>query len=269
MNESAEKRISNFYNTEGWKELNGITEDAIRFEDLREFSKEYVSKCRLRLLNFIPQNGEHFLDMASGPIQYKEYLKYSEGFSKRLCVDLSFDALKVAQNKIGSHGEFHHGSFFDLEFESNYFDCSISVHTIYHMDKDMQSIAVRKLIDVTKKDCPIIIVYSNPKSIINKFSNSFIVKFIRKIKTQIPDTTPSKTSLYFHAHDLNWWNQFKPYADVKIYPWRSFDSDYQKRLFPDNIIGKTMLKILFFLEDFFPKFFTKYLQYPMIVLIKN
>jgi ubiquinone/menaquinone biosynthesis C-methylase UbiE len=269
MNENAESRISKFYNTEGWIEVNGNTEDANRFEDLRNNSIEYVSKCRLRLLKHIPKSGNNFLDMASGPIQYKEYLKYSEGYDKRHCVDLSSDALNIAKNKIGGHGVFHHGSFFDIKFENNYFDCSISVHTIYHMDKDMQSIAVQKLIDITKKNCPIIIIYSNPKSIVNKFSNSLIVRLFRKLKRQITDTKPSKTILYFYAHDLSWWNQFKDYADVKIYPWRSFDSDYQKRLFPNNIIGKTMFKILYLLEDSFPKFFARYLQYPMIVLIKK
>jgi ubiquinone/menaquinone biosynthesis C-methylase UbiE len=269
MNENAESRISKFYNTEGWLEVNGNTEDAYRFEDLRYNSSEYVSKCRLRLLKHIPKKGNNFLDMASGPIQYKEYLKYSEGYDKRHCVDLSIDALNNAKTKIGTHGEFHHGSFFDIKFESNYFDCSISVHTIYHMDKEMQSIAVKKLIDITKEKCPIIIIYSNPNSIVNKFSNSFIANFIRRFSNTKNNQKENKTSLYFHAHDLKWWDQFKDYADIKIYPWRSFDSDYQKRLFPNNIFGKIMFKILFFLENTFPNYFARKLQYPMIVLIKK
>lgn len=269
MNENAESRISKFYNTEGWVEVDGNTEDANRFEDLRKYSSDYVSKCRLRLLKHIPKNGINFLDMASGPIQYKEYFKYSEGYVKRHCVDLSSDALNIAKNKIGTHGEFHHGSFFDIKFEHNYFDCSISVHTIYHMDKDMQSLAVRKLIDITKENCPIIIIYSNPNSIVNKFSNSFIANSIRKIKNKINEDKENKTSLYFYAHDLNWWKQFENSTDVKIYPWRSFDSDYQKRLFPNNIFGKIMFKTLFFLENSFPNYFARNLQYPMIVLTKK
>ena len=84
-----EESVSEFYNTEGWETEDGITEDARRWEDLREHAQEYVKKCRLRVCNHIPESGENILDMASGPIQYKEYLEYSRNFEKRYCVDLS------------------------------------------------------------------------------------------------------------------------------------------------------------------------------------
>ena len=50
---SAEKLLSKFYNNEGWEEKEGITEDAKRYEDLRKYAKQYVSKCRLKLLKYI------------------------------------------------------------------------------------------------------------------------------------------------------------------------------------------------------------------------
>ena len=58
--------LSKFYNNEGWEEVNGITEDAKRYEDLRECARIYISKCRLRLLNYIPLKGKNFLDIGSG-----------------------------------------------------------------------------------------------------------------------------------------------------------------------------------------------------------
>jgi hypothetical protein len=54
---SAEERVSKFYNTVGWETKENITEDAKRFEDLRDHAKEYVSKCRLRVLRHIPDHG--------------------------------------------------------------------------------------------------------------------------------------------------------------------------------------------------------------------
>jgi hypothetical protein len=56
---------------------------------------------------------------------------------------------------------------------------------------------------------------------------------------------------------------------VKILPWRSFGSDDQQSLIPDNRIGGMMLKLLFTLEEAFPRFFVKHFQYPMIVLVKK
>ena len=51
---------NNFYKS-GWDQKNGSTEDAKRWEDLRKYSRDYVSKCRLRIFKYIPKN--EFYDM--------------------------------------------------------------------------------------------------------------------------------------------------------------------------------------------------------------
>ena len=92
--------IYKFYNELGWKEKNKVFKDAELFEDLRDGSKSYVSKCRKKLLKYIPKKGNHILDFASGPIQYKEYLEYSKNFKLRHCVDFSKTAIREAKKKI-------------------------------------------------------------------------------------------------------------------------------------------------------------------------
>ncbi len=262
----AEKTVHDFFNTIGWENEEGITEDARRWEDLRKHSKIYVSKCRLRLLKFIPKVGENILDMASGPIQYKEYLEYSKNFDKRYCVDLSHKALADAKYKIGDHGKFFVGSFFDLEFKKNFFDCALSLHTIYHMNKNKQEEAVRKLIKITKKGAPIIIIYSNPNTLISKIL--FPLKVIRNIlrKLRLID---NKQALYFYAHNINWWQRFKDEAEITMTIWRSFESKHQKLLFPNNKLGEMMFRLLFKLEEKFPKFFLNNFHYPLIILKKK
>lgn len=250
-----------------------ITEDARRWEDLREHAKQYVSKCRLRVLRHIPDNGVNILDMASGPLQYKEYLEYSKNFKKRYCVDLSSGALEKAKNKIGDHGVFLHGSFFDIPMEENFFDCAVSLHTIYHIDKDKQEEAIRKLIYVTKPRQPIIIVYSNPNiAFIRLITLPF--RLLRKAKNILKKLTEKgdrneDMGLYFYAHSIEWWSRFSGVANVKIMPWRSFDSDTQKWLIPNNKIGRKMFDVLFNLEERFPEFAVKYFRYPMIILTKR
>ena len=269
MKNNAEVRVSKFYNEVGWETERDITEDARIFEDLREYAKEYVSRCRLRVLRYISDNGENILDLGSGPIQYKEYLEYSKNFKKRYCIDLVSKALDDAKKKIGDHGVFLCGSLFDIHLEKDFFDCAISLHVIYHIDKDKQEEAVRKLIDVTKPGKPVIIVYTNPKTLIGYLILPFRVLRRMKKFLRIAWREEEKPDLYFYAHPINWWNRFSDIADVKIMPWRSFASNHQKRLIPNNKLGKTMFDILFNMEDIFPNFFVKYFQYPMIILMKR
>lgn len=263
----AEQSVERFYSGTGWSTTGeGATQDAVLFEDLREAAAEYVSKCRLRTLRHIPASGEHMLDMASGPIQYEEYLEYSKGFKTRHCVDLSADALGQAEKKIGEHGRYYATSFFDADFDSDFFDCTISLHTVYHMDREQQESAVRKLVDVTKPSAPVIVIYSNPRAfpmVLVRPFKSFWRRTMRK-PAQAPES-----GLYFYAHSIGWWKRFDDIADVKVYPWRSFSTSVQRRLFPGNGIGRKMFKVLFWLEERFPRLAARFGQYPMIVLTKK
>jgi ubiquinone/menaquinone biosynthesis C-methylase UbiE len=268
MRNPAEDRVRNFYSTVGWEEQSGITEDSRRFEDLRDSAREYVSKSRLRVLRHIPAAGEKMLDMASGPVQYPEYVEYSRTFAKRYCVDLSMQALESAKKKIGDRGVFLCGSFMDLDLNSDIFDCVISLHTIYHIDRDLQEQAVRKLLRVCKPGAPIVIVYSNPDHLRNKLGQW--ARFARLItKPKAVDNAHVAGELYFFAHPLSWWNRFRDEVEVKIYPCRFLSSDQQKRLIPDNGLGRTMFSILYAAEEAFPQLFAKYSMHPMIVMTKR
>ena len=248
--------IYKFYNELGWKEKNKIFKDAELFEDLRDGSKSYISKWRKKLLKHIPKKGNHILDFASGPIQYKEYLEYSKNFRFRHCVDFSKTAIREAKKKLGRRGKYYCNDFLNIKFKENFFDCVISLHTIYHISKNKQKRAIKKLIKVTKKNKPIIIVYSNPNTLLSRLKNIFIKK-------------KNKQQIYFFCHPLKWWNQFESMADVKILCWRSFSAQHQKLLFPNNLIGKMMLNILLNLEKRFSNFFSKYFQYYIVILKKK
>ena len=100
------KSVFKFYTAKGWKKTSGQFEDANINEDLRINARKYVSKCRKRILKYIPRKGQNILDFASGPIQYDEYLLYSKNFKYRHCVDFSKEAIIAAKSKIGKKGNF-------------------------------------------------------------------------------------------------------------------------------------------------------------------
>ncbi|HSJ31774.1 MAG TPA: class I SAM-dependent methyltransferase [Longimicrobiales bacterium] len=267
----AERRVARFYETVGWKEVGAVTEDARRFEDLRDCARRYISRCRLRVLRHIPARGELLLDMASGPVQYPEYLEYSRHFAKRYCVDFSAEALARARERLGEHGVYLHGSFFDLELPADTFDCAVSLHTIYHMDRNRQEEAVRKLLRLVKPGRPVIVVYSNPDSLPARLRRSHPAGALRRLLARhAPAADPDRADgLYFFQHPNRWWLRFADQADIEIRPWRSLGSEDQKRLIPDSRLGTAMLDTLFRLEDRFPRFFAAHFQYIMVVLTRR
>ena len=144
--------IYNFYNKKGWKKNNKYNSvDAELFEDLRSISKEYIAKCRKRINNHIPNKGINILDFASGPIQYEEYMEYSKNFKLRHCVDFSKTAIIEAKKKLGKKGKYYCKDFLKIKFKKNFFDCSISLHTIYHINKNKQKKVINKLINIKSR----------------------------------------------------------------------------------------------------------------------
>jgi SAM-dependent methyltransferase len=265
MDDQAESRVSRFYNGPGWEATDGVTEDARRFEDLRPHAQAYVRGCRLRVLRHIPPRGEHLLDMASGPIQYPEYLEYSRGYRKRWCVDLSAKALEEARRRIGDHGEFLCGDFLDLDLEDSFFDCTVSLHTIYHIREDRQEEAVRKLLRVTKPGRPVIVVYANPDTLLDR-----AMRPVRKVRRRLGRApVPAQDSLYYFAHPLSWWERFRNVADIRFEPFRALDSGHQGRLVPDNRAGERLLRGIAALEERLPGLFVRHFHYPMVILVRR
>jgi ubiquinone/menaquinone biosynthesis C-methylase UbiE len=227
------------------------------------------------------------LDVGSGPLQFDEYVEYSKKFKKRYCVDLSARALDNAKKRIGDRGVFLHGSFFDFSLEDNFFDCTLSLLTIFNIHADEQEDAVRKLVRVTKPGKPVIIVYMNPNTFVSTLVASWpfrtfhrIKEFLqtrrtllknrrRLVKGREKQAARKDALLYFHRHPIEWWTKFSDVATVEILPWASLSPITQKAVIPDNGLGTRLLDLLFVLEERYPQFFGRYSEYPLIVLTKK
>ncbi|MBI3557558.1 MAG: class I SAM-dependent methyltransferase [Deltaproteobacteria bacterium] len=253
---SAEENVRNFYEGKGWDaDTAGNSSDAQLWEDLRPCARDYVAACRSKLLEFLPASGELFLDAASGPIQYPEYLEYSRGFKKRVCVDLSQKALDQARAKLGEKGEYVRASILELPFPDAHFDAVVSLHTIYHIAREQQEAAVRQLVRVSKPGHRVVIVYSNPD------------RLLAVVKRKITGRSGSADEpLYFHAHPLSWWQRFSDDCEVELHPWRALTAQDSKRLIPDNFIGRFAFRSLLGLEKRFPEMLTRLGAYPIVVL---
>jgi ubiquinone/menaquinone biosynthesis C-methylase UbiE len=211
------------------------------------------------VLSFLPQRGERLLDAGSGPIQYPEYLEYSSGFAKRVCVDLSHHALAEARAKLGARGDYVRASLLELPFPDDHFDAAVSLHTIYHIDRDRQEEAVRELMRVLQPGSRAVVVYANPDRLVARL----------KRLARRPSPSLEVAPIYFFAHPLSWWGRFSDEAAVEIVPWRSLNANESRRLIPDNALGAGIFRGLLAFERAFPRWATRWGCYPMIVLTKR
>jgi len=300
--DSATNSVMRFYEEIGWqKPAEKLFEDAQRFEDLRPVSSEYIHKCHLRLAQWLPQTGRYLLDAASGPIQYPEYLSYSEGYEYRVCVDLSFLALKAARKNLGDKGIYLQCDITNLPLKDFSMDSFVSLHTIFHIPAAKQLTACVELYRVLKEQRNGAVVYSwgshsllmklflpqqhivaLPRSLLKRVLPSSIFRSLKRIIKGAPQANESHASsatgmqpvkpepeLYYHPHSRAWYR--KEVADrcnSEIGCWRSVSVKFLKTYIHQSLFGRQILSVLFRLESAYPRFFGKYGAYPAFIFTK-
>jgi ubiquinone/menaquinone biosynthesis C-methylase UbiE/uncharacterized protein YbaR (Trm112 family) len=271
--------IKSFYDSLGWqKNEENIFEDALQFEDLRPVMSAYIDKCHVRLKTHLPNSGDFFLDIASGPIQYDKYLAYSEEYAYRICADISILALKNAKKRlINQKGFFVLCDITNLPFLTNTCDTFVSLHTIYHVAANQQLKAFEELNRVLKKGQSGVVVYSwgQHSLLMNIFQPRIFIKniknYFRKPSNVLNDLKVTKDdTFFFHAHNKKWFDEnLKSRFDVKIASWRSINVSVSKRLIKPWLGGNQLLSILFFFENLFPYFFGRFGKYPIFIFKKK
>ena len=283
---SAEKQlVKDYYDMQGWKKERGsLFTDAARFEDLRPVVNDYRIKCHLRVNRHLVKDGKFLLDIASGPIQYPEYLSYSEGYQYRICGDISFTALQEAKKVLGDNGFCVQCDVTRLPFSSEALDGVVSLHTIYHVPADEQHKALTELHRVLSAGRQAVVVYSFARYSI--FLKALLLPFrtykktrkaagdllrALKLKPALPETGAEQKhgKLYFHPHSFQWFEErIKPLIDYQIFPWRSVTVSFTRFNIRPKLLGKFWLAVLFQLEERFPRWFGKHGAYPMFVFKK-
>ena len=152
------KNVREFYDQVGWQQVSeGVYQNA-RFEDLRPVSREYIHRCHMRVKNHLPALGQYLLDAGSGPIQYPEYLTYSDSYDYRVCADISIQALTEARKRVGNHGLMVVADIANLPFSREVFHGAVSLHTIHHLPLSEHPKAYNELYRVLKSGSSAVVV---------------------------------------------------------------------------------------------------------------
>ncbi len=265
--------VKDFYDGKGWsKNEEGHYEDAVIFEDLRDVSKEYIRKCHERLGRYIPESGKFMLDAASGPIQFDEYLQYSENYDYRICVDLSFQALSEARKKLGDRGIYLLCDMTNLPIKDGVIDGFLSINTIYHIPKEEQLNAIRELYRVLKPQGKGAVVYEWYKY--SSWMNFWLLPvrgfnyFRNKIEKLTPSVKGSGSGLYYFVYPYEYLRENLG-IPFKVAVWRTVSVDWMKLYIHDNLMGKKILSWLWKNEEKDPERFGMKGEYPILAFEKE
>jgi len=279
------RQVREFYDQVGWKQVSeGIYQNA-RYEDLRPVSRQYIHRCHLRVNRHLKPHGRFLLDAGSGPIQYPEYLEYSRGYHRRVCVDISITALDEARKRIGEHGLYVVADVAHLPFQDEQFDGVVSLHTIHHLPAEEPLSAYRQLYRVLAPEGSAVVVngwqlapFMRPFKPLYRLIKRVQRKLVRNSEPDQLDederqpngrkpTASRKT--FVRKQDAAWLKrEVGAWMPVEIFVWRSVNTNFLRTFVHTWLGGRLFLKLLYWLEERFPHFMGENGQYPLIVIRK-
>ena len=274
MTDNTKQQVREFYDQIGWSQVgDGLYQNA-RYEDLRPVSREYIHKCHMRVKRHLASNGDILLDAGSGPVQWPEYLTYSENYRYRLCADISITALQEARNRLGDKGLFVVADIANLPFKPAIFDGVVSMHTIHHLSLSEHRRAYLELNRVLKADKTAVVINGWHDPLLMRMAEPFIRlgrllagRSAKKKKDWSAEEDQAGT--FVEKMTPRWLKkELKDAVKFKIYPWRSLSPRFMRWFVRPQLGGKACLHLVFWLEERFPRFFGENGQYPLIVIKK-
>jgi len=273
---NVKQHVRQFYDEVGWKEVSeGIYQNA-RYEDLRPVSRKYIHDCHMRVKRFLKPEGKYLLDAGSGPIQYPEYLEYSKGYEKRLCLDISITALQEARKRIGGHGWFVVADIAQLPFKREVFDGAVSLHTIHHLPMEDHITAYREVTRVLVPGASAALVNGWDLPAVTWLLN-IPVNFYRVLrgrgwgrKSEAEEKRQARVGTFVRKYNARWLKrELNKFVDVEIRVWRAVTVRDLRFYVREKFAGRRLLKMLYWLEERFPRFFGRHGAYPLIVIRKR
>jgi len=278
------EEVRRFYDSVGWQRVGPDLFQNVRYEDLRPVSREYIQRCRRRVLRHIAAGGRHLLDAGSGPIQYPEYLEYSAGYRFRVCLDLSARALRAARERIGSHGLYVVGDVAHLPFPPDAMDGVVSLHTLHHLPPGEQQQAFNELARVLRPGATAAVVYGwGPGAPFEVWTRwpirivSALIGVYRRSAASAPrpesgldkrPTSEAKGTRTF-KHGYAWlMENTTQLPGIEVLVWRSVGTNFLRAFIHEPLLGRWWLRLLYWLEERAPRWFGRNGQYPLIVVSK-
>jgi SAM-dependent methyltransferase len=264
--------VKAFYDEVGWQQdAAGAFHDSGRFDDMRPVSAGYLRRCRNRLRRLLPASGRWLLDCASGPLAFDEYLAYSRGFERRICVDLSEVALRAARRRIGRHGIYVLADATRLPFAAGSMDTVLSLNTLFHIPAGEQALAMREFLRVAAPQAPVLVAYSwgdaapLTRALIGAARTLHgLLRGRAPASVAVHEAAPAEPTLYFHAHAPAWFHALG--RPVRIASWKALSAEVLRTYVRGPFSAALLLPLASAAEALLPGLMGRIGQQPLLVL---
>jgi len=273
--EDIKRSVQGFYDSVGWQRSESeVFEDANRYEDLRRGSAEHVHRTNHRVSRHLAAEGRFLLDVASGPVQFDDFVAYSRNYRRRVCVDLSLRALREARARLADHGLYVLADITRLPFRDGCFDGTCSLHTIYHVPAEEQGRAFEELHRTLAPSRTAVVVYAwgkySPLMFLFDALPHKLAALARPLFRRGASDRDSQPNLYFHPRSQSWFRSaVAPHMRNDVFVWRSLSNFFLRRWVPDNALGSAFLRMVYRAEEWWPRALGWLGNYPLIVIRKG
>lgn len=282
---SAKEDVRHFYDQVGWQLEDGEHYQNAHYEDLRPVAQEYIHRCHLRVNRHLKPGGKFLLDAGSGPIQYPEYLTYSEKYQYRVCADISIVALQEARKRTGAKGLMVVADVANLPFKADAFEGEVSLHTFHHLSLEDQARAYEEAYRVLAPGCSAVVI--------NGWSDSPLMQRwgwvaslmvgLRNLRARLMGKKPQRKApkpavdaaiqpvgTYTVKNDPAWLKQtLGGKMDYEILVWRSMSVNFMRAVFHKKLAGQALLRWVYNQEERNPHYCGENGQYPLVVIRKR
>jgi hypothetical protein len=216
-----------------------------------------------------------------------------------VCVDISIVALQEARKRIGGHGLYVVADIANLPFKAQAFDGVVTLHTIHHLPEGEHLQAYRELYRLLAPGSSAAVVNGWPSSRLMRFFepalrlSNRLRSAARRLTGQakpapghnrvnsakaaageladgeVPKAVQNTVGTFTNRHDVPWIKeQVGRHMPVEILVWRSVSVRFMRGLIHPWLGGRLWLRLLYWLEDRYPRYFGENGQYPIIVIRK-
>lgn len=189
----------------------------------------------------------------------------------------------MSANGQAGEGLFVVADIANLPFKPGVFDLVVSLHTIHHLPVEEHVRAYGELYRVLAQGCTAVVVNGWGSSPLKTLAEGMVrfVDWLRAKPGSKPtrgseqansplEATPPPRGTFVRKHNVAWLEcEIGGQMPLQIYVWRTFGVQFLRTFIHPRLAGGGLLRLLYWLEERFPRFLGRNGQYPLIVMRKE